>query len=292
MRKITILISMAILVGAFVTGCSGDKSTSDNKAPSYKGESISVISREDGSGTRGAFIELFGVQVKNADGTKKDKTTKDATVVSSTDVVLMNVKNDDYAIGYVSLGSINDTIKTLQIEGVDASEENVKNGSYKISRPFNIVTKGETKSVAKDFIQFILSAEGQKVVSNSYISVDDQAPAYAGDKPSGKIVVGGSSSVTPIMEKLQEAYLKINPNAKIEIQLSDSTTGINSAINGTCDIGMASRELSDSEKAKVKSTEIALDGIAVIVNKNNPVKNMTNDEVRKVYVGETTEWSK
>ena len=292
MKKITILISMAILVSAFVTGCSGDKSTSDNKAPSYKGESISVISREDGSGTRGAFIELFGVQVKNADGTKKDKTTKDATVVSNTDVVLMNVKNDDYAIGYVSLGSINDTIKTLQIEGVDASEENVKNGSYKISRPFNIVTKGETKGVAKDFIEFILSADGQKVVAKSYITVDDNAPAYAGNKPSGKIVVGGSSSVTPIMEKLQEAYLKINPNAKIEIQLSDSTTGINSAINGTCDIGMASRELSDSEKTKLTSTEIALDGIAVIVNKNNPVKNMTNDEVRKVYVGETTEWNK
>ena len=292
MKKITILISMAILVSAFVTGCSRDKSTSDNKAPSYKGESISVISREDGSGTRGAFIELFGVQVKNADGTKKDKTTKDATVVSNTDVVLMNVKNDDYAIGYVSLGSINDTIKTLQIEGVDASEENVKNGSYKISRPFNIVTKGETKGVAKDFIEFILSADGQKVVAKSYITVDDNAPAYAGNKPSGKIVVGGSSSVTPIMEKLQEAYLKINPNAKIEIQLSDSTTGINSAINGTCDIGMASRELSDSEKTKLTSTEIALDGIAVIVNKNNPVKNMTNDEVRKVYVGETTEWNK
>jgi phosphate transport system substrate-binding protein len=291
MKKITILIAMAILVGAFVSGCSGDKS-SDDKASSYEGESINVISREDGSGTRGAFIELFGVQVKNVDGTKKDKTTKDATVVSSTDVVLMNVKNDDYTIGYVSLGSINNTIKTLQIEGVDATEENVKNGSYKISRPFNIVTKGETKGIAKDFIDFILSADGQKVVAKSYITVDENAPAYAGNKPSGKIVVGGSSSVTPIMEKLQEAYLKINPNAKIEIQLSDSTTGINSAINGTCDIGMASRELSDSEKTKLTSTEIALDGIAVIVNKNNPINNMTNDEVRKVYVGETTEWNK
>lgn len=289
MMKNTILILLTICMVALITGCSSDKS-SENKEGSFKGELISVVSREDGSGTRGAFIELFGVQVKNADGTKKDKTTKDATVVSSTDVVLKDVANDDFAIGYVSLGSLNDTVKAIQIDGIDATEENVKNGSYKISRPFNIVTKGDQKGVTKDFIDFILSAEGQKVVSSSYITVDEQAPTYKGNKPSGKIVVAGSSSVTPIMEKLQEAYLKVNPNAKIEIQLSDSTTGINSTINGTCDIGMSSRDLQDSEKAKVSSTKIALDGIGVIVNKNNPVKSLTTEEVRKIYVGETENW--
>lgn len=289
MKRI-IFISLAIILGVLITGCSSDKSTG-NKEKSFKGESISVISREDGSGTRGAFIELFGIQVKNADGTKKDMTTKDATVVSSTDVVLKDVASDDYAVGYVSLGSLNGTVKAIQIDGVNATEENVKNGSYKISRPFNIVTKGEQKGVAKDFIDFILSAEGQKVVSSSYITIDEKAPSYKGGKPSGKIVVAGSSSVTPIMEKLQEAYLKINPNAKIEIQMSDSTTGINSTINGTCDIGMASRDLQDSEKAKVTSTKIALDGIGVIVNKNNPVKNLTTEEVQKIYVGKTTKWN-
>ncbi|MDF2536248.1 MAG: phosphate transporter substrate-binding protein [Bacillales bacterium] len=292
MKKLIVLISMVILVGTLFTGCSSDKSTSDKKTPSYKGKLINVVSREDGSGTRGAFIELFGVQVKNTDGTKKDMTTKDALIVNKTDVVLTNVATDEYAIGYISLGSLNDTIKPLQIDGIEPSESTVKDGSYKIARPFNIVTKGETTGVAKDFMNFILSADGQKVVSSSYIAVDDNAAEFEGNKPSGKIVVAGSSSVTPIMEKLQEAYLKLNPNAKIEIQMSDSTTGVNSAIDGTCDIGMVSRELKDDEKTKLMETQIATDGIAVIVNKNNPVKSMTSDEIRKIYVGEKTEWNK
>lgn len=296
MKKSILLIILAVLLGALFTGCSIDKKTADNKetekkAISYKGEVINVVSREEGSGTRGAFIELFGVEVKNADGTKKDMTTKDAQVVNNTEIVLSNVSSDNYAVGYVSLGSLNDTVKALQINGVDATEANVKNGSYKIFRPFNIVTKGEKTGVAKDFIDFILSADGQKVVSKSYIAVNEQATAYAGSKPNGKVVVAGSSSVTPIMEKLKEAYVKINPNANVEILMSDSTTGINATINGTCDIGMASRELKDTEKGKVGATQIAIDGIGVIVNKNNPLTTLTNDEVRKMYVGDTTEWT-
>lgn len=296
MKKSILLIIMAILLGTLFTGCSSNKKATEKKgtekkAITYKGEAINVVSREEGSGTRGAFIELFGVEVKNADGTKKDMTTKDAQVVNNTEIVLSNVASDDYGIGYVSLGSLNDKVKALQINGVDATEANVKNGSYKISRPFNIVTKGEKTGVAKDFIDFILSADGQKVVSKSYIAVNEQAPAYAGSKPSGKVVVAGSSSVTPIMEKLKEAYVKINPNANVEILMSDSTTGINAAINGTCDIGMASRDLKDTEKDKVGTTQIAIDGIGVIVNKNNPLKTLTNDEVRKIYVGETKEWT-
>ena len=292
MKKLIVLIGMAILVGALFTGCSNDKSESPKKETSFKGKLINVVSREDGSGTRGAFIELFEVQVKNTDGTKKDMTTKDALIVNKTDVVLTNVSTDDYAIGYISLGSLNDTIKPLQIDGVEPSESTVKDGSYKIARPFNIVTKRETTGVAKDFINFILSADGQKVVSSSYIAVDENTAPFEGSKPSGKIVVAGSSSVTPIMEKLQEAYLKLNPNAKIEIQMSDSTTGVNSAIDGTCDIGMVSRELKDDEKSELTQTQIATDGIAVIVNKNNPVVSLTSDEIRKIYVGETTEWNK
>ena len=205
--------------------------------------------------------------------------------------MLTNVAGYEYAIGYVSLGSISDAIKVMKIDGVEATPENVKNGTYKIARPFNIATKGEPTGLARDFITYILSSEGQEVVANSYISITDDAPAYNGDKPAGKIVVAGSSSVTPIMEKLKEPYEQVNPNAEIENQLSDSTAGMNAAIDGTCDIGMASRSLKDSEKEQLNGIEIALDGIAIITNSANTIDNLTTENVKDIFTGEITIWS-
>ena len=269
-----------------------DATEAPTAAPAAFDKDIVVVSREDGSGTRGAFIELFGVEQKDADGKKVDYTTLDAEIVNSTSVVLQTVAGNDAAIGYISLGSLNDTVKALQIDGADATIANVKDGSYKISRPFNIVTKAEVSEAAKAFIDFILSAEGQKVVADNHYIPMDNAPAFAGSSVAGKVVVAGSSSVTPVMEKLKEAYVALNPNAEIEIQMSDSSTGVKMAIEGTCDIGMASRALKDSETAEgVASTVIATDGIAVIVNLSNPISGLTAEQVRQIYVGETLSWS-
>ncbi len=252
---------------------------------------ISVNSREDGSGTRGAFVELFGVEEKAADGTKVDNTTVDANITNSTSVMMTSVAGDPYAIGYISLGSLNDTVKAVKIDGAEATTENVANGSYKVARPFNIVTKDGLSDVAQDFVDYIMSAEGQDIIEqNGYIKIDQNAAAYAGSKPEGKIVVAGSSSVSPVMEKLKEAYLAVNTNADIEIQTSDSTTGITSTQEGICDIGMASRDLKDTE-TDVKATTIAQDGIAVIVNNANPVENLTSEQVKSIFTGETTVWA-
>lgn len=252
---------------------------------------ISVNSREDGSGTRGAFIELFGVEEKAADGTKVDNTTVEANITNSTAVMMTSVAGDPYAIGYISLGSLNDTVKAAKIDGAEATTENVANGSYKVARPFNIVTKDGLSDVAKDFVDYIMSAEGQDIIEqNGYIKIDQNAAAYAGSKPEGKIVVAGSSSVSPVMEKLKEAYLAVNTNADIEIQTSDSTTGVVSTQEGICDIGMASRDLKDTETG-VTATTIAQDGIAVIVNNENPVENLTSDQVKSIFTGETTVWA-
>jgi len=253
---------------------------------------ITVISREDGSGTRGAFVELFGIEQKDANGEKVDHTVSTADITQSTGVMMTSVSQNTHAIGYISLGSLNDSVKALKIDGAEATVENIKNGSYKISRPFNIATKENVSEVAKDFVDFILSEDGQKIVEqNGYISALD-ASAYNGTRPSGKITIAGSSSVTPVMEKLREAYLAINTNATIEINQSDSTTGVNSVINDICDIGMASRELKDSELSSgITPTVIALDGIAVIVNNKNTVDNLTVEQVRKIYMGDVTKWS-
>lgn len=252
---------------------------------------ISVISREDGSGTRGAFIELFGVEEKDADGNKVDNTTLDASITNNTAVMMTTVAGDPYAIGYISLGSLNDTVKALKIDGAEATAENIKAGEYKISRPFNIATNGEVSEAAQDFINFILSEEGQAVVTeNNYIAIDE-IQEYETTQAEGKVVVAGSSSVTPVMEKLKEAYAEVNPNAEIEIQQSDSTTGMTSTIDGICDIGMASRDLKDSEvEAGLTATVIAMDGIAVIVNNDNPVEDLTAEQVKSIYVGEATVW--
>ena len=256
-------------------------------------EEINVISREDGSGTRGAFIELFGIEQKDADGNKVDYTTDEADITNSTSVMMTSVSGNPSAIGYISLGSLNETVKALAIDGVEASVENIKAGTYTVARPFNIATQTEVSEAAQAFIDFILSAEGQAVIeANGYIAVVEDAPAFAGSSIEGKVVVAGSSSVTPVMEKLKEAYETINPNANIEVQQSDSTTGMNNAIEGVCDIGMASRAVKDSEiEAGLTSITIAMDGIAVIVSNDNATEGLTKDQVRAIYMGEITDWS-
>ena len=309
-KTVSLLMTMA-LTAAMLAGC-GSSETADTTAATDTTaeaedtaaaadtatadfdteEDISVYSREDGSGTRGAFIELFGVEEKDANGEKIDNTTEDATITNNTSVMMTGVAGDDYAIGYISLGSLNDTVKALKIDGVEPTVENIKSDSYKVYRPFNIATKGEVSEAAQDFIDYILSAEGQQIVSDEgYITIDDAAPAFAGGQASGSVTVAGSSSVSPVMEKLAEAYMKLNGNVKIEIQTSDSTTGMTSAMDGVCDIGMASRELKDTETAELTATVIAQDGIAVVVNNNNPIDNLTKDQVKSIYVGETTSWS-
>ncbi len=280
MKKNLGLISTIIMLTIFFTGCAGGGRND-----------IVVVSREDGSGTRGAFIELFGIEEKDANGNKVDHTTDEATVVNSTSVVMTTVAGNKSSIGYISLGSLNDTVKAVKVDGVEPTVENIKNNTYKVFRPFNIATRDDISELAQDFISFILSSDGQKVVEeNSYIAASEKGP-YSSTKPSGKIVVAGSSSVTPLMEKLKEAYLKVNTNAEIEIQTSDSTTGMKLAMEGTCDIGMASRELKESELKKLKPTVIAMDGLVVIVNKENPVSNLTSDQIKGIFKGEITSWN-
>lgn len=298
-KVVGIALVAALALGAFgIAGCGSSEGDSaansggDAAATETAGE-ISVYSREDGSGTRGAFVELFGIEQKDSSGEKVDMTTPSAAVTNSTSVMMTSVAGDPNAIGYISLGSLNDTVKALEIDGVAATPDNVKSGDYKIARPFNIVTKDGLSDAAQDFIDFIMSADGQKVVEDAgYIAVDSEAAAYEPSGASGKIVVAGSSSVTPVMEKLAEAYQALNSGATVEVQQSDSTTGVNMAAEGTCDIGMASRELKDSEKeAGVEATVIAQDGIAVVVAPESSVNALTSDQVMRIYTGEVTDWS-
>ena len=302
MRKLAVLALSAALVMGTMTGCgstNSDAKNSDNAGANKSASSetgfdtskdISVVSREDGSGTRGAFIELTGVEEKDADGNKVDNTTLDASITNSTEVMMTTVSGNDYAIGYASLGSLNDTVKAVKVGGVEATADNINAGTYTLARPFNIVTGDSVSEVAQDFINYIMSEDGQKIISdNGYIEVENTG-SFTSTEAKGSIVVAGSSSVTPVMEKLKEAYAKVNANASIEIQESDSTTGVNSAIEGTCDIGMASRNLKDEEKG-VKATAIAKDGIAVIVNNNNTIDDLTVDQIKDIFTGAVTTWA-
>ncbi|SEW45232.1 substrate-binding domain-containing protein [[Clostridium] fimetarium] len=286
-KKVLCTVMGMIMIAGSLVGCG-----STAAKPFDASKNITTISREEGSGTRTAFIELFGVQQKDASGVKVDYTYDRAIVTNSTSVMMTSVSSNQYAIGYISLGSLNDTVKAVTIDGIEATVANINSGTYKISRPFNIATKGTLSAVAQDFENYILSSDGQSVIESSgYIKAVD-AKAYSGSKPSGSIVIAGSSSVTPVMEKLKEAYLKVNTSAKIEIQESDSTTGMTSAISGICDIGMASRAVSDSEKEKgLTQTTIAIDGLAVIVNKENTTANLTTEAVKNIFMGKTTLWS-
>lgn len=291
LSKITALTVMCALAATAFVGCAGNSSSNESESAAFDtGKSISVVTREEGSGTRDAFTELTGVLVKDGDN-KTDNTTTSAVTINSTEAVITNVKDNDAAIGYISLGSLNDTVKAVKVDSVDATAENVKSGKYAISRPFNIAYKGELSEVAQDFVDYILSADGQKIVTDQgYVSVSENKE-YSGKKPSCKISVAGSSSVSPVMEKLAEAYQKVNTNAKVEIQTSDSSAGMQAAMEGTCDIGMASRELKDEEASTLKSTIIAKDGIAVIVNKANTCDSLTMDQIKAIYTGETSAWS-
>ena len=298
-KRLAMAVSAAVLaLGLFgLFGCasgngdgaSGATDGGASASTSPSGE-VSVYSREDGSGTRGAFIELFGIEEKDANGDKVDLTTPTAAITNATSVMMTSVAGDANAIGYISLGSLNNTVKALSIDGAEATAENVKSGTYKVARPFNIVTKDGVSDVAQDFIDYIMSSDGQKVVEeNGCISVADNAGSYKASGKSGKIVIAGSSSVTPVMEKLAEAYKALNPDVAIEVNQSDSTTGVNMATEGTCDIGMVSRELTDSESG-VKATVIAQDGIAVIVNPDASIDELTSDQVKGIYTGELTTW--
>ena len=300
MKKIAAAVMMVSMVAVTAVGCGSsngkdtkgaDANQSDATSDWDETSDVTIVSREDGSGTRGAFIELFGIEEKQDDGTKVDMTTTDAQITNNTSVMLTTVADNEYAIGYVSLGSLNDSVKALKIDGAEATAENIENGSYKVSRPFNIAVKKDLNNeVAKDFMSFIMSTEGQKVVADEkYIAVAD-VKDYAGTKPSGSCVVGGSSSVSPLMEKLIEAYKAVNPNASIELQTSDSTTGMTSTIEGSYDIGMASRELKEEEAAELEPTVIATDGIAVIVNNANPLDELSADQVKDIYVGNVSTW--
>ena len=281
MKKVAVMALAAVMAtGMAVPTMAADLSS----------DPITVVSREDVSGTRGSFFELFGVEEKDADGNKVDNTTEEAEITNNTAVMMSTVAGNVDAIGYISLGSLYDSVKAAKIDGVEATAENIKSGEYKVSRPFNIATNGEVSDVAQDFIDYILSPEGQAVVEeNGYIAVDSTEAEST--QPEGKVVVAGSSSVTPVMEKLKEAYAEVNPNAEIEIQQSDATTGMTSTIDGICDIGMASRDLKDEElEAGLTATTIANDGIAIIVNNDNPTDDLTTDQVKNIYVGEVTTW--
>lgn len=304
-KKVAALLITGIMAVA-MTACGSSNSGTDNSGSTdgtAKTESsadadsdwdntrdITVVSREDGSGTRGAFVELFGIE-EEVNGEKVDMTTEEANITNSTSVMMSTVAQDEYAIGYISLGSLDDSVKAVKIDGSEATAENIKNGSYKISRPFNIATKEDLSDAAQDFEDFILSTEGQKVVEdNKYIPLDDVSD-YKSNGASGKVVVAGSSSVSPVMEKLKEAYQAVNSDVEVEIQTSDSTTGMQNAIDGVCDIGMASRELKDSEKeAGLTPTVIAMDGIAVVVNNDNPTDELNSDQVKSIFTGDVLTW--
>ena len=304
-KKVAALLITGIMAVA-MTACGSSNSGTDNSGSTdgtAKTESsadadsdwdntrdITVVSREDGSGTRGAFVELFGIE-EEGNGEKVEMTTEEANITTSTSVMMSTVAQDEYAIGYISLGSLDDSVKAVKIDGSEATAENIKNGSYKISRPFNIATKEDLSDAAQDFEDFILSTEGQKVVEdNKYIPLDDVSD-YKSNGASGKVVVAGSSSVSPVMEKLKEAYQAVNSDVEVEIQTSDSTTGMQNAIDGVCDIGMASRELKDSEKeAGLTPTVIAMDGIAVVVNNDNPTDELSSDQVKSIFTGDVLTW--
>lgn len=283
------LILAVLTVGIVFTSC--NKKTEKGKKSDFdKTANIAVLTREDGSGTRGAFIELVGLETKE-NGKKVDKTTPSASITNSTGVMLTTVAGNPYAIGYISLGSLNDTVKALKVDGVAPSKETVKDGSYKVARPFNIATKGDPTGLTKDFINFILSNEGQKIVEeNGYVSIA-QNGEFKTDGSKETIKISGSSSVTPVMEKLIEAYKKVNKDANIELNQSDSTSGMKDAMSGVSQIGMASRELKDSEKSALKPTVIAKDGIAIVVHKSNTTDNLTTEQIKNIYLGNVPTWA-
>lgn len=303
MKKSLLMTVSALMIGTvLLTGCGSEteettgtnattEASTDEEIEYGASGDITIVSREDGSGTRSAFVELLGIEEKDADGNKVDMTTVDAKITNSTSVMMTTVEGDVNAIGYISLGALNETVTAVKVDGVEATAENVEAGTYAVQRPFNIATKADISEAAQDFINYILSAEGQAIVTESgYIAVGEQ-PEYVPAEVSGKVVVAGSSSVTPVMEKLKEAYIALNPNVEIEVQQNDSSTGMQYAIDGLADIGMASRAIKDSEaEAGLTATVIAQDGIAVIVNNESGITELTSEQIKSIYTGEVTTW--
>lgn len=299
-KKLFGVVLAATLSLTLLAGCGGnDAPTTGNDTPTTgtpvsaddfdSSREITVISREDGSGTRGAFVELMGV----VDAEENDATYAAAEITNSTSVMMTTVAGNEAAIGYVSLGSLNDSVKAISVDGTACTVENIKDGSYAVARPFNVATREDISEVAQDFISFIMSTEGQNIINEEgYIAVDDAAPEYTASGMSGKITLGGSTSVAPVMEVLAEAYKAHNPDVEIEIQQTGSGAGMTAAIEGIVDIGMASREVKDSEKEQgLTDTTIAMDGIAVIVNQANPISGLTSAQIQQIYLGEVTTWA-
>ncbi len=283
--KWSILLGTTVVLAACGNGNSDGGDGGDGASGT-----INVISREDGSGTRGAFTEITGILEKDGDN-ETDTTSPDAVIQNSTEGVLSSVAGDVNSIGYISLGSLNDTVKAVKIDGVEPTSETVLSGDYKISRPFNIAWKGDLAALPADFVQFIHSKQGQEIaVDNGYVEAKLDGADYSASNQSGSISVVGSTSISPLMEKLAEAYKELNPDVQIDITANGSSAGMTAAIEGTADIGMASRELKDEEKAELNSDAIALDGIAVVVNKDNSVEDLTLDQVKEVFQGKTTDW--
>lgn len=291
--RMAALTAAALLSAAMLFGCSGgkDPETSGGDSAALSGQ-ITVLSREEGSGTRGAFIELFGIEVKDADGNKVDQTVKTAEIVNSTSAMSTSVAGNKKAIGYVSLGALSKEVKALKIDGVAPSAAGVKDGSYKVSRPFHVATKGDATGLAADFLAYVKSPDGQKVVEDKGYISEGAGDTYTASNQTGTLKISGSTSVYPVMEKLVEAYKVLNPDVDIKLQQSDSTTGLNDVKNGISDIGIASRDLKDSEKeAGLVPQVIALDGIAVIINQSNPLDGLTAEQVQKIYTAAITDWS-
>lgn len=277
MRNILAAILSAGFMAASLTGCAGGE------------RKITVVSREDGSGTRSAFVELMEV----VDADKKDATTASAEINNSTNGVMMSVLGNPDAIGYISLGSLNDTVKAVKVDGVEATAENVKNGAYAIARPFEICYKEENlDDLAKDFIAFIMSKDGQQIIAdNHYIAVNSDA-SYTPAGLKGTISVNGSTSVGPVMEKLAAKYQELNSGAVVQIQQTGSGAGITAVTSDACNIGMSSRALKQAELDKgLSELKIADDGIAVIVHKDSKVDNLTSEQIKKIFLGELENWS-
>lgn len=293
LKKILVITLAMLLAMTAFTACGGeDNGGSADGGSDDGGQAIHVVSREEGSGTRGAFVELLGIEQKDENGEKVDHTIETAEITNSTSVMMQTIAGNEAAIGYISLGSLDDSVKALKVDGVEATTDNVKSGDYKVSRPFNIVTKEDLSDAAKDFVSYIMSDEGQAIVSEEGYVSEGSTGAFKGGKVKGEVKVSGSSSVTPVMEKLAEAYQAVNKDVTISVQQSDSTTGITDATEGISDIGMASRALTDEELAGgVNAQAIALDGIAIIVNLNNALEEITADSVLKIYTGEITTWA-
>ena len=302
-RMLALLLSALLVVG-MLAGCAKTEEPAQTEEPAKTEETakteapaaetpakaITVVSREEGSGTRGAFVELMGVQTDEG-----DMTTEDAEIANSTSLVQSTVAGNAAAIGYISLGSYDaSVVKALQVDGVEASVDNVKAGSYAVSRPFVICYKEENLSeLGRDFIGFIMSADGQAILADKgYIAMDEGAAAYSAAGLTGNLSLDGSTSVGPVMEKLAEAYMAINEGVTIDIQQTGSGTGITSTIEGSCEIGMSSRELKSEElEAGLTPVVIALDGIAVIVNPGNKVDGLTSEQIRQIFTGEVTDWN-